>query len=61
MGIDGVAIPGRGLIGTGGITLVKPAISKDSSGVGSLNFKFRPKLKNWSNLIDQQWLKTPAT
>jgi len=39
IGIDGVAIPGKGMIGTGGKTFGRPAISKDTSGVGSLNFK----------------------
>src|SRR6185295_966822 len=39
IGIDGVrTAPGTGLIGTGGITLVKPGKSKETSGDGSLNF-----------------------
>src|SRR4029079_17080562 len=38
IGIDG-GRPGWGRIGTGGITLDSPAMSKDTSGLGSLNFK----------------------
>src|SRR6201988_2563066 len=38
VGIEGIEMPGCGIIGTGGMTFVRPAKSKDTSGVGSLNF-----------------------